>query len=621
MWPTPSALPLLASTSVPSTTATAFKRWATVFGAFQVMAACKKVSAWKVSPDEVVKKGVGTKMLTRSSPHHLSAAISLAGHLKLDNLVLIYDDNSVTVDGNIDLTFTDDTCAKMRAQGWEVIDVQEGGTDDAEMLADIFEQARNSSTGKPVFIRVKTVIGFGSKNAGLCPTHGAALGIEDVRTVKMAHGQNPDVHFQISSAVYDVFAQHRQKLEGEYAQWTAGLARYARTYPQLFAEYQQRFNAAGDLEERVASVLPPKSELPTGPIPTRQASGIAVHALAPHLPQLMAGSADLMDSTFVSWPGHVEFQSPHSSAAAQALASGHDAGWHGRQVRYGIREHAMAAIANGLSAYSSSSSALVPVISTFFMFFLYAAPAIRMAALQRLRLIGVATHDSIGIGEDGPTHQPVELASLFRAMPNLNFVRPADAEEVMGAWKLAMSNDLARVPSIFSLSRQGVPLLERTDRTKMLKGAYTVYETGASPAALVLVASGSEVSRAIEVAQHLQSFCGVRVVSMPSQRLFDKQTIAYRTATLPMASVPVVAIEAYASYGWPRYAHASVSMHSFGLSGPQEGLYEHFGFGPHNIAHKVKLWAREYIHTGMTPVQGHFRELLLGTVEEHGHYF
>lgn len=556
----------------------------------------------------------------------MHTAISLAGHLKLDNLVLIYDDNSVTVDGNIDLTFTDDTCAKLKAQGWAVIDVQEGGTDDVPLLCEVFDKARASASGKPVFIRVKTVIGFGSQNAGLCPTHGAALGSEDVRAVKMAHGQDPEVHFVIPDAVYTAFAQRREALTSEYAKWQRALTDHTTKYPGLMREYSLQFGTGGGLGELAATLLPAKSALPESAIPTRKASGIAVHTLAPALPQIMAGSADLMDSTFVSWPGQVEFQAPESAAAQQAIASGRPAGWEGRQIRYGIREHAMAAIANGLSAYSSSSSALIPVISTFFMFFLYAAPAIRMAALQRLRLIGIATHDSIGIGEDGPTHQPVELAALFRAMPNLNYMRPADAEEVMGSWQLATSDAMSRVPTIISLSRQCVPLLKHSDRNKVLKGAYTVWESGQKEAqkhSLVLVATGSEVSRAVEAATLLsgEGQLSVRVVSMPSQRLFDKQPVAYRMSILPLQQIPVVAVEAYTSYGWARYAHAAVSMHSFGLSGPQEGLYDHFGFAPENIAAKVKDWLSDYHPRGTVPPAGDFRELLITSVPEHGHYF
>lgn len=558
--------------------------------------------------------------------HIYSTAISLAGHLQLDNLVLIYDDNAITVDGNIDLTFSDDTSAKLAAQGWEVHQILQGGTDDAAMLCNVFDQARNSTSGKPVFIRIKTVIGFGSQNAGLAPTHGAALGPEDVRGVKIAHGQHPDEHFVIPQEVYTAFAQRQQQLQQRYHHWQEGLKVYATKYPELYKEYQAQFSpqATAAIGQRAAELLPPKNKLPTQPTPTRKASGIAVHTLAPAMPQIIAGSADLMDSTFVSWPGHVEFQAPKSSPAEQARSAGRDAGWHGRQVRYGIREHAMAAIANGLSAYSSSSSAMIPVISTFFMFFLYAAPAIRMAALQRLRLIGIATHDSIGIGEDGPTHQPVELAALFRAMPGLNFLRPADAEEVMGAWQLAMSDELHRTPSIFSLSRQGVPLLDGTDRNKVSLGGYIVHRTSPTTGApqLVFVATGSEVARAIGAADVLaKEGLSVNVVSMPSQRLFDKQPLTYREQVLPLDKVPVVAVEAYTSFGWAKYAHASISMHSFGLSGPQEGLYTHFGFDPADVAGKVKQWAGPFVKQATVPPRGQFGELSLGTAEEHHHYF
>ncbi len=252
-------------------------------------------------------------------------------------------------------------------------------------------------------------------------------------------------------------------------------------------------------------------------------------------------------------------------------------------------------------------------MSTFFMFWLYAAPAARMSALQGLRFIGIATHDAIGIGEDGPTHQPIALASFYRALPNFNLIRPADAEEVMGAWILALQEE--NTPSLFALSRQAVPLLHGTDRLKVAFGAYTIVGGDIEKPNLVLVGTGAEVARAVEVAKILSgSGRKVRVASMPSQRHFDLQPLEYRHSVLPPTSL-VVAIEAWASYGWAKYADASLSMHTFGLSAPAPQLYDFFGFNVDEMAERIEGFYREL--EGRPMGRGHFRELLLGVPEHH----
>lgn len=276
----------------------------------------------------------------------------------------------------------------------------------------------------------------------------------------------------------------------------------------------------------------------------------------------------------------------------------------------------MAAIANGLAAYlpqnKSGRSGVIPVISTFFMFTLYAAPALRMGALQQLRTITIATHDSLGIGEDGPTHQPIALASFFRALPGLRLWRPADAEEVMAAWQHAIEGEAG--PSVLCLSRQAVPLLDGSDRAHATRGAYTLAtypseRTDAGPS-LVLIGTGSEVALAVAVAKRLASQ-GIRtsVVSMPCMELFDKQPAEYRRQVLPSGSSLVVAIEAWSSFGWARYAHASVSMHSFGHSGPQADLFEMFGFGEANVSGVVADFVER--HSDRLPGVGEFEELLV----------
>ena len=251
------------------------------------------------------------------------------------------------------------------------------------------------------------------------------------------------------------------------------------------------------------------------------------------------------------------------------------------------------------------------------MFWLYSAPAARMSALQKLRFIGIATHDAIGIGEDGPTHQPIALASFYRALPNINFVRPADAEEVVGAYQLALTDD--DHPSLFALSRQPVPLLDGTNRGGVAKGGYVVVGDESIVQDITLLATGAEVSRAVEVAKILttKQNLTVRVVSMPSFKHFDQQPKTYRCSTIPSTQSLVVAIEAYASYGWPRYAHAGCHMHTFGHSAPQQVLYEHFGFGPDNLASKIGAWAesRKTKNGWDIPGVGDFEDILLGTLE------
>lgn len=274
----------------------------------------------------------------------------------------------------------------------------------------------------------------------------------------------------------------------------------------------------------------------------------------------------------------------------------------------------MVAVGNGFAAYQKGM--FIPIMSTFFMFWLYAAPAARMSALQKLRFIGIATHDAIGIGEDGPTHQPIALASFYRALPDFNLVRPADAEEVVGAYLLALAEE--NKPSLFALSRQAVPLLPGSDRAGVAKGAYVIHGHQDSVPDITLVASGAEVARAVETAKNLEKDYGFKtnVVSMPSMDHYDAQPLAYRRKTLPTTKSLVVAIEAYASFGWAKYAHAGCHMHSFGHSAPGPVLYEHFGFGVANLTKRIGEFAkgRKGADGWDLPGVGEYEELLLGTV-------
>ncbi|WVQ99141.1 transketolase [Kwoniella sp. CBS 9459] len=562
---------------------------------------------WCFTGDGCLQEGVGQE------------SISLAGHLGLDNLILVYDNNRVTVDGSIDNCFTEDTSAKLIAQGWHVVDVYDGSNDLAAVLEG-FDKAKHLK-GKPVLVNIRTVIGYSSRKANTGPAHGQALGDDEVAYVKRQLGFNPDEKFVIPEKVYEYFLETRTKGAQAGQEWNALFEQYKIRYPKQHAELTRRIKGQWWAEgEDWQALLPPKSKLPQEPQPTRKSSGIVVQALVPSHNSFVAGSADLLESTFVSFKDQVEFQKPDSGLGDYS----------GRQIRYGIREFAMVGLGNGIAAYQKGM--FIPIMSTFFQFWIYAAPAARMAALQKLRFIGIATHDSIGIGEDGPTHQPIALASFYRSLPNINLIRPADAEECMGMWTLALDDDLSiDTPSIFALSRQPVPLLAGSDRTKVSKGAYIIHGAEIQDPELTLIATGAEVSRALETAKLLKSVAAgkVRVVSMPSQRHFDAQPKEYRDSVLglglglglgqsdPRALNLVVAIEAWSSYGWAKYAHASLSMHTFGHSAPQQHLYEYFGFEPSNMASKIDGFVTKWREQGRSPGLGEFEELLLGYTTQH----
>ncbi|KAH8827170.1 transketolase [Flagelloscypha sp. PMI_526] len=528
---------------------------------------------WAFTGDGCLQEGVGQE------------AMSLAGHLRLDNLIVIYDDNAITVDGGIDSCFTDDTDAKMKANGFEIIRVEDG-TNDVASIVEAFEQAR-AVKDKPVFVHIKTII-----------VHGAALGTDDVKHVKNVFGFNPDAKASVGPEIYDYFKPVISRGQQEEDKYNKMYAEYKSKYPNESAELEQR--KTGDLPDGWKAELPTKDQLPTEAIATRKASGLVIKSLVPKYRNFMVGSADLMESTFVNWKDQVEFQHPVTQLGDYS----------GRQIRYGIREFAMTAIANGMAAFHHGM--IIPVCSTFFMFWLYAAPAARMSALQHLRFIGIATHDCIGIGEDGPTHQPVALANFYRSLPNFNFIRPADAEETMGAWELALDPSNNGTPSLLSLTRHAIPLLQGSDRAKVALGAYTIFETspGSSPS-LVIVATGSEVNVVIKAAERIASNLStdVRVVSMPSMAHFDKQPAVYRKDLLCHGSALVVAVEAWCSHPWAKYAHASMSMHTFGLSAPCQTLFDTFGFGFETVAEKITAYAKPKLGKAL-PGVGEFEELL-----------
>ncbi|KAL6229651.1 hypothetical protein BDW75DRAFT_249445 [Aspergillus navahoensis] len=500
-------------------------------------------------------------------------AISLAGHWKLNNLTIMYDNNQITCDGSVDLTNTEDINAKMRACGWDVIDVEDGCYD-VEGIVEALSKAR-ASTEKPTFINIRTVIGLDSKVAGQAAAHGAAFGVEDVAAMKRKLGFNPEEHFVIGETVRDFFADIPARGEGYVREWRDLVQRYAEAHPALAEEFQRRVR--GELPADWQKLIP--SEFADKPTATRASSGLVFNPIAQSINSFMVGTADLSPSVNMIWKGKVDFQHPDLRTTC-----GINGNYSGRYIHYGVREHAMAAISNGLAAFNPNT--FIPITSSFFMFYLYAAPAVRMGALQHLQVIHAATHDSIGMGEDGPTHQPIELASLYRAMPNLLFIRPGDSEETAGAWIAAIN--AKKSSSIISTSRHTLPQLQQTRRDGVLKGAYVLEE--APNADVTLIGVGAELSFALDVAAQLKEKKGItaRVVSFPCQRLFEQQSLEYRRGVLQRhKGIPAVVIEPYAPNGWERYADAGISVKRFGHSLPGKVAYKFFGFDIGVMTEKV----------------------------------
>ncbi|KAH4035465.1 hypothetical protein HBI80_039410 [Parastagonospora nodorum] len=505
-------------------------------------------------------------------------AISFAGHLKLNNLTVIYDNNQITCDGSVDLTNTEDVNTKMRACGWEVIDIEDGCFD-IEGLVAALHQAR-ASVDKPTFINVKTIIGLGSAVAGDAVAHGVALGAEDVANMKKAYDFNPEEHFTVSDEVRTFFEDLPAKGQELVRSWEELVKKYETKHPDLGAEFRQRIE--GRLPETWKDLIP--SSFPETPTATRKASGLVINPIAEKVKSFVVGTADLTPSVNMAWKDKVDFQHPDLKTTCGITGN-----YSGRYIHYGVREHAMAAISNGLAAFAPNS--FIPVTSSFFMFYLYAAPAVRMGALQQLQVIHAATHDSIGMGEDGPTHQPIELANLYRAMPNLLYIRPADSEETAGAWITAI--EAKNTPSIISTSRHTLPQLKQTRRDLVAKGAYVLEEV--DDADITLIGVGAELCHAVDTAKELKSKnIKARVISFPCQRLFEAQSTKYKRDTLRRhEGIPAVVIEPFSPNGWERWADAGACMRRFGHSLPGKAAYKYFGFDVPALTAKVESYLQQ----------------------------
>ncbi|KAL5431842.1 hypothetical protein PMIN07_005835 [Paraphaeosphaeria minitans] len=500
-------------------------------------------------------------------------AISFAGHLKLNNLTIIYDNNQITCDGSVDLTNTEDVNAKMRACGWDVIDVEDGCFD-IEGLVEALNKAR-AATNKPTFINVRTVIGLGSAVAGNAVAHGAAFGDDDVANMKKMYGFDPQSSFVVGEEVRKFFEDLPARGEEFVRSWDEKVQAYEHKYPELGTDFRRRVE--GRLPDNWKELIPTKDDFPDKATATRASSGLVFNPIAQACNNFMVGTADLSPSVNMTWKGKVDFQHPDLKTTCGITGN-----YGGRYIHYGVREHAMAAVSNGLAAFAPNT--FVPITSSFFMFYLYAAPAVRMGALQHLQVIHAATHDSIGMGEDGPTHQPIELANLYRAMPNLLYIRPGDSEETAGAWITAI--EAKQTPTIISTSRHTLPQLPQTRRDGVAKGAYVLEE--AEDADVTLIGVGAELCLAVDVAKELRSKgIKTRLISFPCWRLFESQLLEYKRDTLRKHRVPAVVIEPYAPNGWERYANAAISVKRFGHSLPGKAAYKFFGFEVGTMTAKV----------------------------------
>ncbi|VTS02559.1 transketolase : Transketolase OS=Granulibacter bethesdensis CGDNIH3 GN=GbCGDNIH3_0856 PE=4 SV=1: Transketolase_N: Transket_pyr: Transketolase_C [Gemmata massiliana] len=487
-----------------------------------------------------------------------SEAASLGGHLKLNNLTLIYDDNGITIDGHTHLAFSEDVPARFAAYGWNVLRVTDGN--DLDGMAKAIEASKSSD--RPTLIALKTVIGYGSPNkADTHAAHGEPLGPDEIKLTKKAYGWPEDSSFLVPDGVYDLFKGGIGKRGAE--------ARAA--WQKLFTDYKSKFpKEAAELEALEARDLPAgwDKDIPVFPtdakgLATRESSGTVLNAIAKHVPWMVGGSADLNPSTktFMKFPEAGVFTSKTPG---------------GRNVHFGVREHGMGAIMNGMAL-----SKLRSYGSGFLIFSDYGRPPIRLAAIMGLPVLYVFTHDSIGVGEDGPTHQPIEQIMSLRAIPKLILIRPGDANEVAEAYKVALQEK--HHPVILAMTRQALPTLDRTKyapASGLAKGGYALNNVP-NPDVL-LIGTGSELSMCADAAEKLATEgIKARVVSLPSWELFEKQDQAYRDSVIPPAVTARVCVEMGGAFGWERFAGSTgaiIGMRSFGASAPLKDLLKHFGF-------------------------------------------
>ena len=496
-------------------------------------------------------------------------ACSLAGTLKLGKLICLYDDNNISIDGEVDAWFTDDTARRFEAYGWQVIDNVDGH--DSEAIAAAIEQA-TADADRPTMICCKTIIGFGAPNKqGTAATHGAPLGDEEIAAARKQLGWG-SAPFEIPANIAAAW-DGKERGAADEAAWNSAFAAYNAEHPELAAEFARRM--AGKLPQdwsEFADRVIAKIDAAAENMATRKASLVALNAFAPALPELAGGSADLTGSNLTKHSGSTPI-------------SGDDAA--GNYIWFGVREFGMTAICNGMSLHGG----LMPYCGTFLTFSDYSRNALRMAALMKAQNILVYTHDSIGLGEDGPTHQPVEHTASLRLMPNMSVWRPCDTVETAVAWRRAIERQEG--PTSLILTRQGLPFQQRTAKqlSDVARGGYVLRDTGGIPD-IVFIATGSEVALAISAADVLsEDGIKARVVSMPCTDVFDAQDAAYRESVLPAAVTARVAIEAGVTETWWRYVGWQgrvIGLDRFGESAPANELFIHFGFSTDNVVAVAK---------------------------------
>lgn len=506
-----------------------------------------------------------------------SEAASLAGTLKLGKLVYLYDDNDIQIEGSTDVSFSENVAERFAAYGWQVLGPLDGN--DLEAVEAAIREAQEE-TERPSLIICTTVIGYGSPEQGTAKVHGEPLGLETTRAMKEALDY-PAEPFSVPGEVREYLLEAVERGREAERMWQETYDAYADAYPELAAQFEAQL--VGDLPEGWDAEL--NALTFDKPVATRAASGQVLNALAKKVHALMGGSADLSPSTKTTLTGLGDFSS-HMP--------------HGHNLHFGVREHAMGSIVNGLALHGG----LIPYSATFLTFADYMRPPMRLAALMGLRVVYVFTHDSIGLGEDGPTHQPVEHLMNLRGVPNLTVVRPADATETAEAWRLALTN--TEGPTVIVLTRQNLPILNGEDLAAtegLQRGGYTLWESSASPE-VILLGTGSETHTALEAGRTLaERGVNVRVVSLPSWERFDAQDAAYCESVLPRKVRVRVAVEAASTLGWEHYVGldgAVVGMTGFGASAPAEVLYEKFGITAQRVVAEADALLKETTSKGET---------------------
>jgi transketolase len=494
-----------------------------------------------------------------------SEAASLAAHLQLGHLVYLYDDNHISIDGPTDLAFTENRVARFEAYGWHVQRVDDGN--DVGAIDKAIQAAK--ADPRPSLIACRTIIGYGSpKRQGTSKAHGEPLGDEELKATKENLGWPVEPRFYIPEDVLGLYREAVERGRKFEDEWRLRLEGYMRLNPSQGKELDRRLS--GNLPNEWDSYLPSFPADPKG-MATRAASGKVLNALAAQIPELIGGSADLAPSNNTKLEGIADFQKES---------------YVGRNLHFGVREHAMAAAVNGMALYGG----VIPFGATFLVFADYLRPAIRVAAFSHIPSIFVFTHDSIGVGEDGPTHQPIEQLASLRVIPNLVTIRPADANEVTEAWKIAIARRDG--PTALILTRQNLVTFERASAPAVDMGAYVLGDFGKGKPELILMASGSEVQLCVDAAKKLmEEGRSVRVVSFPSWELFAKQDKAYRESVLPHDVKARVVVEAGTGFGWERFAGCDgriISINRYGASAPAKILFEKFGFTVENVLAKAK---------------------------------